>query len=96
MGGVQHPACAAGLVLGVLAAAGFFHNGLVVGEQQHIAPFPQQRGNLLAGFHAPAVVVAHGVGLFKLRDGRMGQHHHMAAGRQHFFQRVQQAAELFF
>ena len=95
MGGVQHPAGTAGLVLGVLPAAGFFHDGFVVGEQQHVAPFPQQRGYLLAGFHRPAVVVAHRIGLFKLGDGRMGQHHHVAAGVQNFLQRIQQAAELF-
>ena len=95
VGGVQHPAGTAGLVLGVLPAAGFFHNGLVVGEQQHVAPFPQQRGYLLAGFHRPAVVVAHSVGLLKLGDGSVGQYHHMAAGAQNFLQGIQQTAELF-
>nr|DAK66667.1 MAG TPA: hypothetical protein [Caudoviricetes sp.] len=93
VGGVQHPLAAAGLVLGVGAAARLFHHGLVVCEQQHVAPFPQQRGYLLRGLHGPAVVVAHGVGLLKLGDGGMSQHHHVVPGIQHFFQRVQQLAE---
>ena len=96
MAGVENPPPAAGLVLGVGGTAGLFYHGFVVGKQQHVAPFPQQRGDLFAGFHGPAVIVANGVGLLKLGDGSMGQNHHVVPGVQHFFQGIQQLAELFF
>ena len=95
MGRVKHPASAAGLVLGVGAAAGFLDVGLVVGKEQQVAPFPQQGSHLLGGLHRPAVVAADVVGLLELGDGGMSQDHHIVPGVQDFFEGIQQPPELF-
>ena len=94
VGGVEHPFAAGGFVLGVGAAAALLHDGLVVGEEEHIAPLPQEGFGLLGGLHGPAVITARRVRLLELGDGGMGKDQHMAAAVQHLLEGVEKPAEL--
>ena len=94
VGGVEHPFAAGGFVLGVGAAAALFYDGLVVGEEEHIAPLPQEGFSLLSGFHGPAVITARRVRLLELGDGGVGEDQHMVAAVQHLLEGVEKPTEL--
>ena len=81
--GIHHAAAALCFVLRVFAVAVLYHDGLVIGEQQHVAPFADQRSHLFGRLHSPAVVLAHFIGLLKFRKFRVGGHDYVVPGVQY-------------
>ena len=68
--------------------------GLVIKEQEHIAPFLQKRRDLLGQLHFPSVVGSLFVGLLKLAHLGVRSDDHVLAGRDDGIESGKQPAEL--
>ena len=90
--GVDHTLTALGLGGLILSSD---HIGLVVEEQQHIAPFLEQGSDLLGQLHLPAVIGTHLVGLLKFPHFCVGGNHHMDASSDDPIQRPEEGGKLF-
>ncbi len=84
-----------------LAALGFLgvrlgrdHIGLVIKEQEHIAPFLQKRRDLLGQLHFPSVVSALFIWLFELAHLGVCRDDHVLAGCNDGIESGKQPAEL--
>ena len=76
-----------GLVLGI------YHEGLVVTEQEQIAPLLEKRSGLTGEFHLPAVIGSHLIRLFKFPHLGMSGHDDVHTGCDHHVQCIQQPCE---
>lgn len=70
------------------------HIGLVIKEQEHIAPFLQKRRDLLGQLHFPPVVGSLFVGLLELAHLGVRRDDHVLAGRDDGIESGKQPAEL--
>ncbi len=90
------------LIHHALAALGFrvvalclYHEGLVIAEQQHVAPFFQQRGYLLGELHFPAVESAHFVRKLLFPHFGVGNYNYVDADSDYDVQSGQKLRKLF-
>ena len=73
---------------------GRYHIGLVIEEEEHIAPFLKKRSDLLGQLHFPSVVGTLFIGLLELTHLGVSGNDHVLAGCDHGVECGKQPAEL--